>query len=92
MTPRQTKVLNALQEAGALSYQEVSMKTDLGYTTTYRLLLSLCKLGCVRQQETAGKPLFRAVPAGFGQCEAVVQRAIRKRPALHNIFWQGAQQ
>jgi len=75
-----------------MSYQEVSMKTDLGYTTAYRVLLSLCKLGCVTQQEADGKQFFRLAPAAYGQSEEVVQRAIRVRPVLHNIFWQGAQQ
>lgn len=92
MTPVQSKILRALKGVESMTYQDLIFRTKLSYGGTYKALLTMCELGRVNKELIDGRAYFSLAPQVEEPFETTVQRAIRVRPVLHNIFWQGAAQ
>ena len=81
-----SKVMTALQAGKPLTYQELMRKTRLGYMGVYVNVRDLQDMGLVQKELAGTKALFSLVPQVEEPHETTVQRAIRKRPALHSIW------
>lgn len=92
MTPRQAKVLKALIKGQPESRQELVHRTKLDYHAVHKALVYLMETGRVTSICINKVTHYMPTPDDVVPGETTVQRAIRVRPALHNIFWQGAQQ
>jgi hypothetical protein len=91
MRPSFEKVIQALQDE-PMTRQDLVFKTKLTYMNVHKALVHLMETGHVVSTCIEGVTYYmpnqdKAIPG-----ETTVQRAIRVRPVLHNIFWQGAAQ
>jgi len=91
MSPSFEKVTQALQD-GPMTRQDLVFKTKLTYMNVHKALVHLMETGHVVSISIGGVMHYMPNQEKELPGETTVQRAIRKRPALQHIFWQGAQQ
>ncbi|WP_288082256.1 hypothetical protein [Pseudomonas sp.] len=91
MRPCFEKVTQALQN-GHMTRQDLVFRTKLTYMNVHKALVHLMETGHVVSISIGGVMHYMQNQEKEPPGETTVQRAIRKRPALHSIFWQGAQQ
>ena len=95
-------VLTALEERGTCTARQVTDATGLEYDTARQCLRRCAFRGLVTVDHVGRVPAYTVKPTWRERLEpkkppakpkpeTTVQRAIRKRPVLQNIFWQGAQ-
>lgn len=91
MRPSFEKVTQALQDE-PMTRQDLVFKTKLTYMNVHKALVHLMETGHVVSISIGGVMHYMPNQDKELPGETTVQRAIRKRPVLHSIFWQGAQQ
>lgn len=86
MTPNQSKVLKALSKGAPESRQELVHRTKLDYHVVHKALVYLMETGRVTSICINKVTHYLIKPDDVMPGETTVQRAIRKRPALHSIW------
>jgi DNA-binding MarR family transcriptional regulator len=90
MTPTQHKILDTLSETEPSTRWDIVEKTGLDYSTVSKALYRLINSGnVVCGRDNRFQTLFLAKQEEVTPFESTTARAIRLRPVLHNIFWQG---
>lgn len=85
MRPSFEKVTQALQD-GPMTRQDLVFKTKLTYMNVHKALVHLMELGHVVSISIGGVMHYMPNQEKELPGETTVQRAIRKRPALHTIW------
>ena len=85
MRPSFEKVTQALQD-GPMTRQDLVFKTKLTYMNVHKALVHLMETGHVVSISIGGVMHYMPNQEKELPCETTVQRAIRKRPALHSIW------
>ena len=85
MRPSFEKVTQALQD-GPMTRQDLVFKTKLTYMNVHKALVHLMELGHVVSISIGGVMHYMPNQEKELPGETTVQRAIRKRPALHSIW------
>lgn len=85
MRPSFEKVTQALQD-GPMTRQDLVFKTDLTYMNVHKALVHLMETGHVVSISIGGVMHYMPNQEKELPGETTVQRAIRKRPALHSIW------
>lgn len=85
MRPSFEKVTQALQD-GPMTRQDLVFKTKLTYMNVHKALVHLMETGHVVSISIGGVMHYMPNQEKELPGETTVQRAIRKRPALHSIW------
>ena len=85
MRPSFEKVTQALQD-GPMTRQDLVFKTKLTYMNVHKALVHLMETGHVVSISIGGVMHYMPNQEKELSGETTVQRAIRKRPALHSIW------
>lgn len=100
---RSVAILEALEKLGQSSPMQVSAETGLNHDLARQYLRRCAFRGLLNVAHIGRVPIYTVKEGWRARFEpkprpvlpppeTTVQRAIRKRPVLQHIFWQGAQQ